>query len=96
MNRINKMINELITILEKEKWNAIDFQTVGAVTIKFALHKPKYKFLKSKNYIQLYDKITDKKVLIDIYMATDIKINIEAEEYEIELDNDQYVKMKMY
>ena len=29
-------------------------------------------------------------------MATDIKINIEAEEYEIELDNDQYVKMKMY
>lgn len=96
MNRIIEKIKELIAILEKENWNAIDFETVGAVTIKFVLHKPKYKFLKSKNYIQLYDKITDKKVLIDIYMATDIKINTEAEEYEIQLDNDQYVKIKVY
>lgn len=96
MNRIIEKIKELIVILEKENWNAIDFETVGAVTIKFVLHKPKYKFLKNKNYIQLYDKITDKKVLIDIYMATDIKINTEAEEYEIQLDNDQYVKIKVY
>lgn len=44
MNRIIEKIKELIAILEKENWNAIDFETVGAVTIKFALHKPKYKF----------------------------------------------------
>lgn len=96
MNIIDKKIKELITILEKENWKAIDFETVGAVTIKFALHKPKYRYLKTKDCIQLYDRLTDKQVIIDIYIATDIKINTEAKEYEIQLDNDQYVKMKMY
>lgn len=96
MNIIDKKIKELITILEKENWKAIDFETVGAVTIKFVLHKPKYRYLKTKDRIQLYDRLTDKKVIIDIYVATDIKIDTEAEEYEIQLDNDQYVKMKMY
>lgn len=48
MNIIDKKIKELITILEKENWKAIDFETVGAVTIKFALHKPKYRYLISQ------------------------------------------------
>lgn len=96
MNKIDKKVEELKSILEKQNWKAIEFETVGAVTIKFALHKPKYTFLKSTNCIKLCDKITDKQVIIDIYIATEIEINEKLQQYEIMLDNDQYIKMKMY
>lgn len=72
---IDRKIKELMKILEKENWKAIEIETVGAISIKFVLHKPKYKFLKRKGMIQFYDKIADKKMLIDIYCATEIAIN---------------------
>lgn len=93
---INRKIKELMKILEKENWKAIEIETVGAVSVKFVLHKPKYKFLKTTEMIQFYDRITDKKILIDIYCATEIVINEKKQEYEIELYHEEYVKMKMY
>lgn len=93
MTIMDKKINKLMKILEKENWKAIEIETVG---VKFVLHKPKYKFLKTTEMIQFYDRITDKKILIDIYCATEIVINEEKQEYEIELYHEEYVKMKMY
>lgn len=94
MNIIDEKIKELIKILEKQEYVIMEFETVGAVSIKFLLHKPKYTFLKTKECIKLCDKITMKTVLIDIYTAVDIKINKELQQYEIMLDNGQYIKMK--
>lgn len=97
MTIMDKKINKLMKILEKENWKAIEIETVGgSVSVKFVLHKPKYKFLKTTEMIQFYDRITDKKILIDIYCATEIVINEEKQEYEIELYHEEYVKMKMY
>lgn len=96
MNKIDKKISELITILERQNWLSIEFETVGTITIKFTLHKPKYRFLKTTNCIQLYDRLTEKKVIIDIYTANRIEINEEVQEYKIILDNGQYVRIKMY
>lgn len=96
LSNIDKKIKELITILEKEEWTIIDFEAVGTLNIQISLHKPKYRYLKTKDYIQLYDKITGKKVAIDIITARKIEINEALKEYEILLDNGQYIKMKMY
>ena len=65
-------------------------------TFKLLFSHTKYKFLKTTEMIQFYDRITDKKTLIDIYCATEIVINEEKQEYEIELYHEEYVKMKMY
>ena len=97
MTIMDKKINELMKILEKENWKAIEIETVGgAVSVKFVLHKPKYKFIKKTEMIQFCDIITDKKILIDIYCATEIVIDEKKEEFEIELYLEDYVNMKMY
>lgn len=96
MNRIDKQINDLFAILEKQEWNAIEVEIVGTITIKMVLYKPQYSLIKERNCIQLYDNITDKRVIIDIVVATEIIINEQIQEYIIELDNDQNIKMKMY
>lgn len=93
---MDKKINELITILQKQDWKAIDFETIGTVSVKITLHKPKYELIKRKECIQLCDSVTDKMVIIDMVVATEIIINEEKQEYEIQLDNDQYIKMRMY
>lgn len=63
MTIIDRKIKELMKILEKENWKAIEIETVGGVvSVKFVLHKPKYKFLKTTEMIQFYDRITDKKI----------------------------------
>lgn len=95
MNRIEIKIKEMINILERQDWTAIEFETIGTVSIKFVLHKPKYRLMKKLDRARLYDKHTDKKVIIDLYTATDIYINEDLKEYEIQLGNDQFVKLKM-
>jgi len=96
MNTIDIKINKLKEILEKQSPRAIDFEMVGAVTIRFVLHKPKYRYLKTKQSIQFYDKLTEKRVIIDIITATDIEINEDINLYNIRLDNGQIIKFKMY
>lgn len=96
MNRIDNLINKLLNILENESCENIEIEAVGALTVKATLHKPKYSFLKTKESIQFYDKIKNVKIKIDVYTATEIEINENLRQYEIMLDNDQYVKIKMY
>ena len=48
------------------------------------------------NCIQLYDRLSNNKVIIDIYTATEIYINELKQIYEIQLDNNQYIKLKIY
>lgn len=50
LSNIDKKIKELITILEKEEWTMIDFEAVGTLNIQISLHKPKYRYLKTKDY----------------------------------------------
>ena len=96
LSRIDRQVNELIKILEKQKWTSIEFLTVGYVTLNITLYKPKYKYITKGNYIQLYDKISNNRVRIDIYTATDICINEQEQIYEIQLYNNQYIKLKIY
>lgn len=96
VNRIDKQINELMTILQKQDWKTIDFETIGTISIKFTLYSPKYESIKKREFVQLCDSITDKRVIIDMVVATEIIINEEKQEYEIQLDNDQHIKMKLY
>lgn len=96
MNRIDKLIEKLLNILENENCEKLEIETVGAITTKIVLYKPKYTFLKVKECIQFYDKISSVKVKIDIYTARELEINENLKQYEIMLDNDQYVKIKMY
>lgn len=96
MNRIERKINQLLDIFEKEKWEAVRIEIAGDIEIKIVLYKPTYKFLERKGDIQLYDKMTKNKVLIHIFSAGEIEINKKQNKYEILLNNGQYVKMKIY
>lgn len=96
MNTIDKQINELKEILEKQNWRAIEVDTTGAIAIQLVLHKPKYRYLKTIQCIKLYDKLTDKKIIIDIVTANEIKINENINLYSITFDNGQAIKLKMY
>lgn len=95
MNIIEEKIKQVINILNRQDWTAIEFETTGMVYVKFVLHKPKYKLMKKLDRVKLYDNHTDKKVIIDLYTATAIYINEDLKEYEIQLGNEQYVKLKM-
>lgn len=95
MNSMDRKINELISILEKQEWNAIELELDSNVNIKMTLHKPKYKFIKKSKIIQLHDNITNKKVAITMCTALSIKINEEFSQYEIKLDGEQYIKLKI-
>lgn len=95
MNRIVEEMNKLVKILENQSCEIIEIEAVGALTIKAILHKPQYTILKTNESIQFYDKIKNVKVKIDIYKAREIEINEDSKQYEIMLDNDQYVKIKM-
>lgn len=95
MTTMDRKINELLAILKKQEWTAIEFETTGYISAKFILHKPKYSFPKNKQIIKLGDNKTDKQVTIDIYAAVELEINEEMQEYEILLDNYQYIKLNI-
>ena len=94
MSRIDRQVNELIKILEKQEWTSIKFLTVGYVTLNVTLYMPEYKYITRGNCIQLYDRLSNNKVII--YTATEIYINELKQIYEIQLDNNQYIKLKIY
>ena len=40
MNRIDKLIEKLLNILENENCKKLEIETVGAITTKIVLYKP--------------------------------------------------------
>ncbi len=93
MNTIDKQIKELKSKLQAQEWQNIEFEIVGAISIKVLLNKLQYTFNKRTKYIQLYDTKTNIKIGIDIYTAT--QLIKEGMEYKIMLDNSQIVMLKM-
>ena len=72
LSRIDRQVNELIKILEKQKWTSIEFLTVGYVTLNITLYKPKYKYITKGNYIQIYVLMNRNKFMKYSYITTNI------------------------
>lgn len=90
---IDKKISELLTTLERNKGKSIEFETVGAVSIKLVLNNTQYNFIENTKYVELYDAKTNIKVCIDIYTA--IELYKEELQYKIMLDNSQSITINI-
>lgn len=96
MTRIEQDIETLIEILENKGKCVIEFETVGAVSIKIIFRRAEFKYLKTSGLLKIFDRVPDRVIKLDIFTANKVIIDNQVSEYMLELENGQSIKIKTY
>ncbi len=91
---VEKQIDNLIEILGANEYTKMKIETIGDVAIKTALDFPKFKYIKSKRQIKFYN--SEETVIINIWASSNITIDKRNLKYQILLECDERVILKMY
>ena len=96
MTKIEKDIETLIEILENKGKCLIEFETVGAITIKIVFRRAQFKYLKTTGLLKIFDNVPDRMIKLDIFTANTVIIDDKVGEYALELENGQSIKIRTY
>ena len=91
---VEKKIDNLIEILGANEYIKIDITIVGYVTTVITLDYPKFEYIKSKRQLKFYN--SKETVIINIWASSDIIIDNKKMEYQILLECDESITLKMY
>lgn len=91
---IANKIDNLIEILGTYEYTKVEIETHGDVAAKIVLDFPKFKYTKSKRQIKFYN--SKETVIINIWASSDIIIDKQNLKYQIMLEYDERVTLKMY
>lgn len=91
---IEKKIDNLIEILGANEYTKIEIKMIGDIKTVITLDFPKFEYIKSKRQLKFYN--SKENVIIDIWASSDIIADNQKMEYQILLECDERIALKMY
>lgn len=91
---IGNKIDNLIELLGVNKYSKMELETNGDVAISITIENPKFRYIKTKRQIKFYN--SRETVIINVWASSDITIDEDNLIYQILLECDECVTLKMY
>lgn len=89
MEHINQ--KELKEISRDISGKSVEIKIEGVITVEFAMDKVQCKYSQRSGTLFIYEKNTNKKFSVEIYMAYMLKTNENKKMLEIETDNEESI-----
>lgn len=91
---IEKQIDNLIELLGANEYSKMEIETKGDVAMSTTIENPKFEYIKIQRQIKFYN--SKDTVIINIWASSKISIDEENLQYQIILECDECITLKMY
>lgn len=91
---VEKKIDNLIGILGANEYTKMEIKITGDIKTTITLDFPKFEYIKSKRQLKFYN--SKETVIIDIWASSDIIADNKKMEYQILLECNESILLKMY
>lgn len=93
MEQINeKQLKEISIYMNKK---TIELKVKGILIVEFTMHKVQCRYNQRSGMLTIYDKTTDKRLIVETFMAYMLCASEDRQMLEIKLDNDEEITIKI-